>query len=530
MNPLTSAPSERGSSKLLRAEASFARSIIRTAKSVSNGYFLSEVSHSYAMRGADGGYSWSTARNGAKSVQSRVPVSVLSIRDARQRRLPLRSWGSPRLGQHYLWHESQRPVLESVAQRVALPSYGSMRRNDDHEWVEVKVRVSSSGRRYACCPFHTDTKQSVQLWQGSTPGQGGGVCFGTACMVNGTNLRMAWREVDGKVWVRKAVGLTSVSQINTIEREPPTLSLSSSLRPHSDLPSTSRSELDLNFVLFSAAYQFDRSLFTKHSTRIYGTMKGKNRYGHDYGMEQRSVSSGKLIELLRASDRRAIAEADNERVRFNLRSDVLDSRQFVSNKYIGMDPQIATHFREFRSSTGKLVKVPKKWSAQAVTHVLVDLDRFTSAPVENDALEAMKEEFVNLAKSLQLTGEVAVVRTSHLGLQMVFGLPSARTVKWFEHSATKAFLAKLDAGCLSIARRAGFEGGEADIAVHYANRYMRRPGARIDKRGEFYVSRLVLAVEGDSSCEPRRRKVIRRAAPKKPYVNLALAHYTATEG
>jgi hypothetical protein len=175
-----------------------------------------------------------------------------------------------------------------------------------------------------------------------------------------------------------------------------------------------------------------------------------------------------------------------------------DRREYVPDLYVSVDLQRATRWRGFATAAGLRIVRPTGWRAVGTTHILVDLDGFSTAPEDSTGLVAAGQRLSALAR-LQpgLDGSVAVVRTSPGGVQLVFGLsePQKDGRAWFSGPAGRALCAWADTQSLQAVRDCGFVGGHADQCVHAAGRMMRRPGPRITKTGQPYVSRLVTTVE-----------------------------------
>jgi hypothetical protein len=158
------------------------------------------------------------------------------------------------------------------------------------------------------------------------------------------------------------------------------------------------------------------------------------------------------------------------------------------DQYVSVEPMQAVGWREVRPD----VRVPDRWEATHVRWVLADLDEFTAGPTSDSGLAQSGEALGRWAQRQPgLSGVVAVVRTSHLGVQVVFELDGPRSTQWHRTEEGVVLGAAVDAAALAAARAAGFEGGHADQAVHAAGRMMRRPGWRTDKRGELCRARLV---------------------------------------
>jgi hypothetical protein len=302
--------------------------------------------------------------------------------------------------------------------------------------------------------------------------------------------------------VRKSRRFAEPALANTIHGE----SSPSACAVESTVDEDVISEQECEHVLFSTRYDVDLLPFRANLSRVYGKMRGKSRFGTDYGMEQSASSTLCLMDMLVCAESRAAKQAEKERLALTMHTPHLgDVKQVVPSKHVALEVQSPVAYRKWTTPSGREVHVARKWTGSAVTHVLVDLDKFAAAPQGNESLAQLKDAFIALAKRFLLTGEVGLVRTSERGVQIVFQLPVAKRLEWYGDRRTQAFLARLDAACLALVAKAGFVGGHADASVHAPNRYMRRPGARIDKQGRFYISRLVFATRTEHGAEPKRK-------------------------
>lgn len=238
--------------------------------------------------------------------------------------------------------------------------------------------------------------------------------------------------------------------------------------------------------------------------RRFGDPNDPRRKGT--GAFRRSFSSARdLLDALRTSDRmlagpRAMdraTQADAAHATSTLR----DHRHFLPDHYVALDRHAWTSVREIckgphTSGETMYLRIPETFAPAVTEWVGVDLDGFDAAPVGNETLSAAGERIrVALERHPCFTGRVGVVRTSHLGVQVVAQLSRARhdPSTFFADPHVRGMLGALDALCLAEVRAAGFEGGHADPTVHAPGRYVRRPGPRKTKQGSVYVSRLVFA-------------------------------------
>lgn len=227
-------------------------------------------------------------------------------------------------------------------------------------------------------------------------------------------------------------------------------------------------------------------------------IKGKQgRFARSYS------SKHDLLDLLRSAQQRDAGpgaygrglEADAA----HCRSGLADHRHFLPDRYVGLDEQAHQSVRSFaRTTATKEIEVlaPEGFESVATRWVGGDLDKFDRAPVNDSTLVEAAKVIERYAEGHRFySGRVGVVRTSHLGVQVVLELSRTRfdPEAFYADRHVQAVFAATDAVCLQAVRDAGFEGGHADPTVHAPGRYVRRPGPRKTKQGTVYVSRLVYA-------------------------------------
>lgn len=198
-----------------------------------------------------------------------------------------------------------------------------------------------------------------------------------------------------------------------------------------------------------------------------------------------------VIEILRSAERDLAPSALSDALSLEAthEGEGVDARSYLPDLYVSLD-----HHVWVRPSDGGARSMP-----QTVDTIGVDLDGFTGAPVSNAALALAGDRILDAIRRdfPMLTGRLAIVRTSHFGVQVLARLAIARWGPWafYSDEDVRRMLDAFDALCLSEVQRAGFEGGHADRSIHAAGRYVRLPGARKTKQKTVYVSRLAYLAE-----------------------------------
>ena len=207
-------------------------------------------------------------------------------------------------------------------------------------------------------------------------------------------------------------------------------------------------------------------------------------------MRRRASQCDDLLGLLRHADRRSTTDgAVGQAAAAHWRG------QGPGDAYVSVEPMAPVAWRTLDTRRGP-VRVPDRWEPTAVQWLLADLDGFSEGPMVDNQLAAAAEALERWAQRTPgLSGRIGVVRTSHLGVQVVAELerPQANPRAWHRTAEAQALARGLDTAALVAARAAGFVGGHADQCVHTAGRLMRRPGWRTDKLGDLCRSRLVFA-------------------------------------
>jgi hypothetical protein len=212
-----------------------------------------------------------------------------------------------------------------------------------------------------------------------------------------------------------------------------------------------------------------------------------NREGYLYadrgaeGMRRRW--SPDLLRALCYSDRAGpVAESTAWVASSRASSLGVDPRAFLPDRYLSVSPMRATRFalRPLRRSpTGSLAH-PTRFEAGRQEWILFDLDDLDPAlgwdPAPFCAAVRRRAEADD-----RLSGRLAVVRTSHGGLQVWTQLarpePSSRL--WWTREGVREWYAQIAESILADARRSGRSGGYVDHSAAAAGRYGRRPGWRL---------------------------------------------------
>lgn len=424
------------------------------------GWLYRELSVGYVAQAA--GCGWETARRAWHRLREVLGWWSVVPQLARDLGAQVRELEPGRLyGQHLLLAE---PAVAAARQVVApaAPVHGD-------GWLPLQVVSRPGGRLVARCPWHDDRRPSALLHVNADGRSGPGTCLACAG-ADGAPLRFFWRLEAGSYRARLAkrsardtYGPSCGLGTGTIYSKPP---------PAAPAP-----------------------LPTRPLQRVLGTLHGQ-------GMTLRASRAGAvgLIDTLRAADRAAQREGVAEHLQAQTMrwhySQQDDYRRFVPDLYVSMEAAQTARWQEFRLRDGRVVRRPCGWSPGVVEHVLVDLDGFAGSPVGDRELEAAGRRLARWAADRpELSGEVAVVRTSPGGVQVVFGLRQAQANprRWWSTPQARELAHLLDEQALREVRAAGFQGGHADRCVHAAGRMMRRPGPRVTKDGLPYVARLVMA-------------------------------------
>jgi hypothetical protein len=236
--------------------------------------------------------------------------------------------------------------------------------------------------------------------------------------------------------------------------------------------------------------------------RLYGD-EGVTRRSRR-GMRRTYSGARDLLDLLRTAQRqnagpRAWGRGEEALARYE-QSSIRDHRGWLPDLFVSLDYHRHATTRAVRARNHGdrevYALVPDGFSASAGQWVGVDLDGFDAGPGDERALaEAARRIAAALERHPCFSGRMGLVRTSHLGVQIVAELAEARwdLRAFYDDAHVQRMLTGLDALCLREVRTAGFTGGHADASVHAPGRLVRRPGARRTKQGTLYVAHLVWA-------------------------------------
>lgn len=448
-----------------------------------------EVSVDYLVNSGFRTFGWTTAQEVLPELLDTLGISVVSRQVAVAHGFPARMYDP--LAPHGRFLMMTQPVyqrLVGLTSRYGVPVLPKRRTAD---FKPIATHRSTAKGFTARCPFHDDKNPSTYFIWNRDGHTAGGICY--ACKGRKGGLRLfAVREGD-TILVRKAASETSAKDAHFLSGT----IYSETTHVHHATPTASEPTdpliCDFDF--------FDR-IALRHVTRVTSQLRGTDSLGHNYGMEQRRTSCVSLLSILERAQSRLDTTDESTQIAYAASQDSdLDPRQFIPDRFVGLDYYTAAN--RFVARNGRIFAT--KWTAAATSHVLVDLDGFTDAPVSSDALLKVKNRIEALADHANFSGEVAVVRTSHRGLHVVFGLSALHTPAWFSRASVRSFLLALGETALDIVRSAGFVGGHVDPATFAANRYVRAPGPRIDKTGALYRTHLVFATKTTARVELRRR-------------------------
>jgi hypothetical protein len=436
---------------------------------------LSEVSVGYVATGAKIGLH--SARAGLRMVLDVIGHAVLCPDRAREAGYPVRdvkvlryrgplrvltpeTLAALRRASSWL-RENDLGVGDPVGAWRALPEEDLAERGFE--------RLEGGARRgWALCPLHGETKPSLRLFDlaGSRGSHGAGYC-------HGCQRRIAWTRSDtGEVFVREARG-ESVEEPSHREEG-------------SSFPFTLRRDRAIRFVEgrprsivpLSPGSVIDGATFERLAGRAEGYVAG------DRGAEgMRRRWSLDVLRALCWSDRSGpVAEREALLASARAASLDVDSRVFLPDRYLSVSPLRATSFslRPLRALRTGSLAAPTRFEAASQEWILVDLDDLDAA------LGWTAEDFVErvarrASADPRLSGRLAVVRTSHGGLQVWSQLarpePSSRLL-WRQEGARRWY-ASVAEGYLADARASGRSGGFVDYSAAAPGRYGRRPGWRL---------------------------------------------------
>ncbi len=210
-------------------------------------------------------------------------------------------------------------------------------------------------------------------------------------------------------------------------------------------------------------------------------------------------------------------------------------RLYLPDLYSSLDYMAFTDLHPFhpkKAPERMSILQPTGFRPTCTKWVGVDVDGIEGMP-SDEALSLAGQAIGEAAKGLPdiFTGRIAVVKTSEYGVQVTLELLHTRwdPSAFYKDKDVQKMLTTLDAICLDILREHGMTGGIADPSIHSPGRYVRRPGPRVDKRGEPYVSRLVystpdsperLAMKAAKRAENKARKIAKQAPREEKCVQV----------
>jgi len=403
-----------------------------------------ELSVGYIAKAANVG--WETARQAWHRLHGAagwISASVHQVRDmgATLRKLPPKGlWG-----QHLLLHpDAAAAALHVTVSRNLGPIHTGL--PDALGW-EPLTPVLRGRHLMACCPWHNDNTPSMILNTNSDGCSGSGVCL-SCTGVDGGPLRIYWRSHDGLYAARHA---RSRSGLQTVDAGTGTIQ--------------------------SNRVPIGRSVYLLGSLGCGGMTRSGSKIDD-------------LLVLLAYAEKRGLSDRATD----DAYSDHANGMG-VPDSYVSTDPMVPVGWRVINTRRGE-VSIPDKWEPVSTRWVLADLDGFDDAPIGDASLARASISLEQWAQRHPgLSGRIGVVRTSHLGVQVIAELDSERDNPraWYRSREAASITTSLDTMAMAMARDAGFVGGHADQCVHAAGRMMRRPGWRQDKGGQLCRSRLAYA-------------------------------------
>lgn len=133
------------------------------------------------------------------------------------------------------------------------------------------------------------------------------------------------------------------------------------------------------------------------------------------------------------------------------------------------------------------------WMPTSTRHICVDVDDLDWAPLEDEQLvDAAEEIRARLAGVPLLSGAMAMVRTSLLGVQVTLELAAEQPVSWRRTKESEDLHDKVDNIVMQALHAHGCAGGYADPTARGIGRLIRRAGPRVSRKTrQPWVARLV---------------------------------------
>lgn len=430
------------------------------------GRWYTELSVSYLHKVADCAYE--TAREAWRRIRRILRWQPVHPQAVRNMGGTLRNRHGRTWGQHLLLSPDVREAV--TAWLASEPTY----QDRTSTWVEVQP--IPRGSTLTCrCPWHDDHKPSMVMYPNDDGVSGSAVCF--ACVDEKGDRRTGyWRVQRGQYSMRMSAGSGQHTGPRTGQAIPTnTLRLCTVLK---------------------------RELRPSEHGHLLCRLGGS-------GLVQTRSKSVSLLDVLRHAERSTGGPAGEAALwkgvtDWDRRGG--DHRDWLPELYASLDSMRVTRWRKVCMRDREFYK-PTKWEPVEARWIACDLDGFTDAPTGDQGLVRVGEDLAAWAREHEaLSGEVAIVRTSHLGVQAIVGLAQARTLprRWRRSTEARDLAGELDRRALDGTHAVGFVGGHADQTVHGAGRLIRRPGPRVDKHGLPYRSRLVWSCDQALTGSPQR--------------------------
>ena len=437
-----------------------------------SGLSYCELSVGFIAKGAE--VAFETARRAWHWIKPRIGFMSIHIELARRigfkirHRKPGLKWG-----QHLVLHDVAEQNLNSVSKILSLSPVGPGR--DWHEVVPVKV-----GSHWMCkCPFHDDNKPSMILNRNPDGHSGASVCF--VCQRNGARLTGFWVRKGGKILMSKSSENATLKLDNRDQYNIKTNN--QGIR----LITQNQSAQPCDLADFGAPVLCLHTANKPKRTSRPSTVQTLVYRVSQNGAKRRTVKKS-LVEVLRSLEHKSNTEKAWSEACYQLYQG--DS---VDDKFATVDHMVPSQYREVMSAKGKR-HIPSKWKPICSSYILVDLDGFESAP-SFVLEEEVKKSIQAVTKEVsEVKSGAIVIRTSHLGIQVLYELSNPISAKnnWMKTPWGQLLSERLDRATLREFRKLGFKKGHADRAVHAVGRNMRLPGYRLDKQGLLYRSRILL--------------------------------------
>lgn len=431
-----------------------------------------ELSVGFIAKGAD--VAFETSRRAWHWLKDRIGFLSVRIDLARRLGFKIRRLTKGNLwGQHLVLHGVSQRLLDCVSALLSIAPATRLR-----QWKEVVPK--KVGRSLMCsCPFHNDKRPSMIMNLNSDLITGSAVCF--ACKgANGNRLTAFWVKRGDKFLM--SLSNNSKARNNVLQDQ---YNIKTSKTRAGDEACIKQN--------VTQAQRCDLTAFVSSTARVstHNTLNRKARSSKSKAVlfeigadkSRKKVLTKSLISSIRNYEHKSL----NDNAFSNAYTE-LSINACIKDKFITVDDMVPREYREM-SNSERTWYVPVSWKADTSSFVLIDLDKFNDAPVSHVAGKLLDK----LANDHEfLDSGCLVIRTSHLGIQVLFRLKESVSASenWMATSWGKQFIDQLDSNVLSVFRNCGFVGGKADKMVHTVGRTMRLPGYRLDKQGTVYRSHI----------------------------------------